>query len=401
MVKKSILFILLGFLTQFAVAETELEIGGSGRARWEFKDNIADSNKNTDDRSDFIGTRFRLDFNAKVNSNVSVFIQPQFTKNFGSSEPTTGGRASGGLQDTRFDVHQAKIMYTFHDSWNLWLGRQEFAYGNHLVVGNVGWHNVGRSFDAIRLRKNYSDKKGWTDIFWSQIEEKDGTTFTADDEFYGLYTHLKDLGPLAETEIYVFYSEDDGNASPLPKAFMTYGARLKAIFGGLDVGLEGTGQSEYDSNQIDFELGYKFNTIRLFAGYATAHKDYQQLYPTAHKFLGTADLFGRRNINAIRGGLKAQFGKDMWAKLQYNSFSRNDDKAPIYALSGGVFAGSTGAESGSHMADELDLHWEWKFVEGAHLVIGGSWVQVGEYIKNVRGKDDEGFFTYIQTGTTF
>ena len=414
---KYILFLVM--VTSFAnvgFAEVQMDIGGSARVRWESFDNVSDSNKTTDDKVDFTGSRFRLDFTAKVNPNVKVFVQPQFTKIFGGEEvigatvdgvpvPVRSGQSSGNFNNTYLGVFSAYIQYTLKDSWDIWIGRQGLNYGDERVIGTVGWRNDSRAFDGLRVRKTYSDGKSWTDLLFLQLQEQNGgiyggaTTLGPDNEVSGVYTHLEDLGPM-DADVYVLYSTDKGVTAPNKNAFGTYGTLLKANLGELDLGLEAAAQSGYDSSSIDFEAGYKFSGLRLFAGYAAAHKNYQQLYPTAHKFLGDADIFGRRNINAIRAGVKAKVNDEMFAKVQYNSFSRNDDKAPAYNL-GGSGAIGTGAEGGSALANEVDFSWKWNFVEGAHILVGGAYVMPGEYLKNVRGKDDPGLFSYVQTGTTF
>ena len=71
---------------------------------------------------------------------------------------------------------------------------------------------------------------------------------------------------------------------------------LKSKISNFDYRLEVTGQSEVDGHQWDLELGYTVNQItqsRIVAEIFSSSKDYIQLFPTAHKWLGILVL-GRR-----------------------------------------------------------------------------------------------------------
>lgn len=87
--------------------------------------------------------RTRLGFEAIPLENVRVFIQARDSRVFGE-EPHT-------LANFRnLDLHQGyvEIKKLFTDELTLRLGRQELAYANERLIGAVGWHNVGRSFDG-------------------------------------------------------------------------------------------------------------------------------------------------------------------------------------------------------------------------------------------------------------
>jgi hypothetical protein len=56
-------------------------------------------------------------------------------------------------------------------------------------------------------------------------------------------------------------------------------------------------------SQYDIELGYAllFKNSRLSAEYFSVSEDFNQLFPTAHKWLGYAGLFKRQNIKGFAG----------------------------------------------------------------------------------------------------
>ena len=53
-------------------------------------------------------------------------------------------------------LHQAyfSVNKLFDLPLNLKLGRMELSYGPQRLIGAVGWHNVGRSFDGGILQLN-------------------------------------------------------------------------------------------------------------------------------------------------------------------------------------------------------------------------------------------------------
>src|SRR6185436_14239569 len=52
------------------------------------------------------------------------------------------------------DLHQAFITIGNHKEFplSLKLGRQELSYGEERLVGAFGWNNIGRVFDAAKVR---------------------------------------------------------------------------------------------------------------------------------------------------------------------------------------------------------------------------------------------------------
>ena len=94
----------------------------------------------------------------------------------------------GGTPNT--SVHQAYINYSPAKDWSILVGRAELNYGDQLLIGAVGWHNVGRSFDATRVRYDYG--MGKVDFLWSEINEESAGA-TSDTTLLGLYS-MNDFG---------------------------------------------------------------------------------------------------------------------------------------------------------------------------------------------------------------
>ena len=50
-------------------------------------------------------------------------------------------------------------------------GRFELNYGDALVIGNLDWNEVGRSFDGVRARIASSPTSAWLDLFATLVDE--------------------------------------------------------------------------------------------------------------------------------------------------------------------------------------------------------------------------------------
>ena len=105
---------------------------------------------------DYVLNQTRLWADADVNEHLRVFIQLQDSRAFGA-EGTTVGFATPVSQDAinnnRIDIHQGyfDIKKLFDLPLTVRVGRQEIVWGDHRVIGNFVWSNVGRSFDGGRF----------------------------------------------------------------------------------------------------------------------------------------------------------------------------------------------------------------------------------------------------------
>ena len=102
--------------------------------------------------------RTRLGVDALFGSGTRAFIQVQDSRAFGEESGTLDGSAN------TFDLHQgwlelgkrwAPVQVTAR------VGRQEIVLGSERLVGAVGWSNVGRSFDALRVSAS-AERLPWT-----------------------------------------------------------------------------------------------------------------------------------------------------------------------------------------------------------------------------------------------
>jgi len=240
------------------------------------------------------------------------------------------GEISGGLSDPELAVHEAKLRVGWQDSW-VDVGRFEMIYGEHLVIGNVDWNENGRAFDGARLHVGM-DNGAYIDAFATQIAE--GTRVGAtepfgsgDTYFTGVYAGAGPaLADNLELDAYGLVLIDpevtegpmemlDGDSA----AEVTVGSRVKYKLGRVALRAEGgvqfgeriTTDTTLFAWQLDADATVKVSdAVKATLGGQWATGDdpetmdrfegWNQLFPTAHKFLGLADVIGgRTNASSV------------------------------------------------------------------------------------------------------
>lgn len=226
-------------------------------------------------------------------------------------------------------------------AYTLDVGRFRMDYGDALIIGDLGWHQTGRAFEGARSRLGVG--AGWVDVFFTQIEE--GRTLSdplgaGDRYFYGAYAGLGALTTEGmELDVYGLGQTIPG-ITPVPDPSspgmtgagrkggteVTLGLRAKQKIEAFDY--RGEAGLQFGSRpgpveaatvlayQIDAELGLSAGggAFRGSLGGLVASGDdpetsknegYNQLYPTAHKFLGLADIFGARtNVASLNASAR-------------------------------------------------------------------------------------------------
>jgi hypothetical protein len=288
-------------------------------------------------------------------------------------------------------------------------GRFELNYGDALILGNLGWHQTGRSFDGMRAR--IAPEAGYfIDLFATvHTEGQPILTDFAEGDYYfvGAYAGL---GPAItsglELDLYAF-ARLWGNSVGLPvdpavKGSPTFerekasegtlGARAKQRLGVIDYRLEtgvqlGTRPGPAPATtaaapvppqlardvfayHIDAELGLHVvrDRLRLAAEgilasgddptTADKHEGWDELFPTGHKFLGLSDAFAQGNIkrtNVMSGVMHLQ------GKLT-DSIKLNIDSHLLLRPEAQVAGGATGLA-----AAEIDIETVYNLAKGLNL----------------------------------
>jgi hypothetical protein len=265
------------------------------------------------------------------------------------------------LVDSIMGVHEAVFRLQRAKMW-LDVGRFEMVYGDHLVVGNVGWHQAARSFDGARARFQLAKKGAWVDGFVTQVIEgllaDERTTLGRGDKlFFGTYAALGEyIAPKAAVDVYAFAHLWPSSSSNDTAIQATLGARYKRKMGKADVRAEAgiqIGQRVVAGVDVDAlayqgegELGFALSgDLRLAvggffasgddAGTTDKNEGWDQLYPTAHKFLGLMDVMGgRTNAMGAMARVRAKARPKLGVGLDAHLFLRPETAMGVDSYTG-------------------------------------------------------------------
>lgn len=397
----------------YALTETESSAWSTGlsyRTRFENAHQTDLSSKRS-----AILLRLRPEIRYTLDSELSFSLVPQFSKIYGQSiyQPTSSTLGfdlltSGNVNDPNFLIHEGYVVYQPHflsDQVVFKLGRFVFNYGDELVLGALDWNNIGRSFDAFQMKFKF-DATQWMDLFASKLLDG-GSAGKSSVDLYGMYHHY-DLGRyLKEVEPYLLYRRD-ATVPARPVHLAAVGLRAASKFDGFDYRFEWTKEFGNQLNrpthayQVDAELGcdllqdenHKSIWRAAVEGFY-ADSDYQQWYPTAHKWLGFADVLSRRNVEGWSLHTDVQAATDLKLKLDYHQFYRSSRRDTAYAYSGSKIGTITGSQS-RMLGSEIDVTGTYSLRKDMKLVLGYSYFKALDNIKSQTHTKNPVFY-YVQT----
>lgn len=314
---------------------------------------------------DFVRQRARVGLRFAFGTEVQAFVQLQDVRTWGEETDTLSDFSGDGI-----DLHQGFIEAELAPDLRLRLGRQEVSYLNQRLIGNVGFAEQGRSFDAARLMGVFLDQTLAVDVLYAHVrEDAPAETRIADN-----------LGALA-----VRYQMNDyfqpamllvvDTHTPTQRARVTSGLVIQSEMPfGLKASLEGyfqAGTANVEGTEIGlaawmFAARLRFTLVDSdFAPFLeafaetlsgdddptdTAAKSFDTLFATNHKFYGEADFFVNIPVDTANRGLLdagavlgTKLGEDATAQLAFHVFQ-------AMAPQGGP----------SSFGQELDLTFGWK-----------------------------------------
>lgn len=389
--------------TEADVSTFPLDVGASFMSRWETRHYYTPGNL---DGADFVRTRARLSLSTTptdVGDDLSALVRfvPQ-----ASGLWHVGGNS---LEDPSLGLHEGVLVL----NWPVVraeVGRFEMTYGEHLVVGNVGWHETGRAFDGFRLRLSpYDEEDFWIDFFGTVLTEgffegPYGNPLGSGDEyFFGLYGAIGPVfGDAIQIDTYILTrvlptsDELDRQTAAQP----TVGARVKHRVGVLDYRLEAgvqfgsrpTDTVDMDNPSVfafqgDLELGVNAADDQLRVSveglYASGDdpstedlENWDQLFPTQHKWLGFMDVIGERT-NIGSGVLHLTYWPLETVRLSLDGHT--------------FFLAETPEGIESYRGAEMDLGVLYRIGQGLHLRGG-----FGAFIPGDGYENDTLYFTELE-----
>jgi hypothetical protein len=438
------------------------DVGAQLRLRYEVKDNLA-----------IAGAPGSLDFRkdgASVdNSYFMSRVRPRVGYNGqwfsfmveGRSSTTTGdGRNPNPESDGPMDLHQAYVSVGNHKEFPLStkVGRQELSYGDERLVGAFAWNNIGRVFDAAKVR--WQNPWFGADFFTSKLVLPNEHNFNMPndyDYFSGMYATTKKV-PKQTTDFYFLARNAStfaataqvGSLVGLPSArdIYTVGIRGKSNPGELGnwdytyelmgqfghfndpaIGAAGPNSLTHQAYALHASGGYTWTesamTPRVALEYNFGsgdsnptddkHETFENLFPTNHKFYGIMDFVSLQNTHNIKLASSIKPLPRLTLMLDYRLYWLADTGDNFYAVTGarrGGIATTPGGTGyginptyGNFVGSEIDLIASFALSPQITIEAGYGHFFVGDYVKQslsgaAFGSTDANFF-YIQTNFNF
>jgi hypothetical protein len=337
---------------------------------------------------------------------------------------------------------------------SLKVGRQELSYGEERLVGAFGWNNIGRVFDAAKVR--WQNEWFGADFFTSRPVIPEDGRFNVDNDydwFSGMYAtstkipkHLLDVYFFSRNSSQKAIAAEPSPQFPQPSArdIYTVGGRFKSQrgeIGNWDYSVEGAYQfGDYRDRRLGatsalltqdafmavLQGGYTFAdawaTPRLGAEYSYSsgdsnpndktHGTFDNLFPTNHKFYGYMDFVSLQNIHDLRGIFQLKPTPRVSIAVEGHGFWLANTHDNFYNV-GGAPRGGTAATPGNNfgvnpnysafVGTELDVIAGVALTRFAQLEAGYGHFFIGDYVKqslSAVGSRDA-YYLYTQVTLSF
>jgi hypothetical protein len=469
--------VLNDYLRRQDPALTKWDFGGAVRGRYEVKQGYA-----------IQGVPGSLDFGDTTADVDNSFLLERIRLRFGYTATWWGamleGESSRAQSDQRFayannppvpgtvkkrgdgpeadvaELHQAILTVGDLRQFPLLLrvGRMELSYGDERLIGGFGWNNIGRTFDAAKLR--WQNAGFGVDLFVSRPVVPQNGVFDKSsdrDTFSGLYATSPKV-PGNTLDVYFLARNSSSGAAavesspqfPQPGArdIYTSGFRLKSRPGEYDPwdyllesayqfgnfldtrpGSDTPGQRlDQSAYMVVAQGGYTFAsawaTPRLGLEYVFSsgdsdpfdnkHETFDNLFPTNHKFYGYMDFVSLQNIQDLRTSLALKPTPHLGVTVEGHAFWLANTHDSFYNVAG-VARGGTDQTPGngygvnphyrSFVGTEIDLTATYAVTSFAQVEAGYGHLFVGGYIRDslsdpAFGSQDANFL-YAQVNATF
>jgi hypothetical protein len=420
------------------------------RLRFEARSNNRDFDDSINDLNDdsWLLNRFRLGVTVRPATWLKIYGQFQDAREWDSDRPNVPGVQGNEGGDA--DLRQAYIelgnrkLFPF----TLTVGRQPLSYGDRRLLADSVWSNLGRTFDAVKLR--FEKERFSVDAFWGrpvQIKEHVFNDSDAADNVGGIYGSTDAIGPQT-ADLYVLYRDkadihpdlDPTNTFDPRGSFLgpaqrvtTIGTRVKSKGGALhgwDYGMEvayqwgevwsgdrTTPRLDHHAFAAHLEVGYTIEQaswrprVGVEYNYATGDNDpddrkshsFQNLYASNHEKYGYMDEFSWRNLHDARVQMNVRPTKNIDVELNYHAFWLADTNDYWFRANGysslrtktvdGRDVRSLGASN--FAGHELDFVVKWKTAKWMNIDVGYSHFFPGNYLKET-GPGDDADFGYVQ-----
>ena len=392
--RRPFIFVLAALLLMCSLALAQEKVKFNGQVRT--RSNLSNKDFNSDTKANSY-TELRTRFGAQFmpTEDVTGFIQLQDSRIYGQEPHTLASTEN-------VDLHQAyfNIQNIFDVPFNLKAGRMELSYGAQRLIGAVGWHNVGRSFDGGVLQLN--TKSLDVDFISARLHESELPGDSTDIGLWSAYGNVK-MNNNLKLQPYII------GESKFKEDFSRYtaGAFLSGKHGAFSHEIElayqfGTQMTDVDISAFMVTANFNYAlsgsskpALGVGVDYLSGddgkdvnkYKVFSTLYATNHKFYGYMDYFLNIPVHTYGLGLmdmhiKAAVspGKKLKLAGAFHQFNANAD----YTLEDGATSTSFGSE--------IDLTFFYTYNKSVKFQGGYSMFFAGDIFKETKGEDTSSWF---------
>jgi hypothetical protein len=424
---------------------TNWDVGGQFRARYEYHENYG-----------IAGMAAAVDFAPGIPNNSYLLLREKVHLGYQSGWFGVYGEArdSSSHEDKRnpnpeadtFDLHQGYVTLGNPKEFPLVakVGRQELSYGDERLVGAFDWNNLGRVFDAAKLR--YGQKGLSVDAFSGRVVLPNDDRFNQPnyyDWFSGVYASTKAV-PRQVTDLYFLARnvqresvEEVTTTTPSGAAtardIYTIGLRVKSLpntLKGFDYDGEFAGQfGDFAGSATGERLDHRAFAAHLGGGYTISdcpsqprlgieynfasgdsdptdgkHETFENLFPTNHKFYGYMDFFSWQNLHNVRFNAALKPLAKLTLTVDYHLFWLADTQDYFYQVNGAPRrTGGYGInpDAGSFVGSEIDVIATYALTKFANLQAGFGHFFTGDYVDDTLANPQDANFVYVQAVLNF
>ena len=392
-----VLGLLLLPLVARAQLPSSLDLGGQIRERSQL-----DAKAFAPDASaaDFHELRTRLYAAFEPADRIEAFVQIQDSRRFGAGSGTLAPPTN------TIDLHQAyfKVNGLFGAPLALKVGRQEIAYGNQRLIGSVGWHPRGRTFDGGVLA--YETETASVDLFAARLANRYPVPSGGEgsENLLGVYSSWS-VAEAQTLEAFAILDNDTQNVNGENQLTrFTPGVTLKGSVSQVSYTLEGAYQTgtmqgaSIGASLLSATADYAFggsSAPTLGAGYTRLSGDadptddelgtFNTLFATNHKFYGYMDYFLSIPAHAPQGlqdlhlNTSVSLSESVGVNAKFHHFTQT--AAPS--------GGSTEA-----YGQEVDLTLSYQFADPLSVTVGASTFFPGDAMIP---DGDTAYWAYVMT----
>lgn len=158
------------------------------RPRFEYRHGFSTVADSAQDAAAFVNQRTRLNFGYK-NEGYIFKISVQDIRTWGSQPQTIGAASAQNNDGAYIAVHEAWGEALLNEFWSIRFGRQEIAYDDHRIFGDLAWAQQSRAHDAAIIK--FKKPKTIVDLGFAYNQDK-AANFGRDAKF-GTYKAMQYL----------------------------------------------------------------------------------------------------------------------------------------------------------------------------------------------------------------